>query len=174
MNTKDINEIINNSVDSVKQLNPMELWNKVCVTNPNATKNISYGKRKFTAIDAQFQIKRATELFGSFGRYWGVRNEVYNIIEKWRCIYYTAILYYPNGQIEIHSDIQIAPPSKDKPQGKYNDDWTKKLATDALTKGLSRLGFNSDVFEGKFDNNKYVEEANRFFNGNQNNQNGGQ
>ena len=32
----------------------------------------------------------------------------------------------------------------------------KKVATDALTKGLSKLGFNADVFMGKFDDNKYV------------------
>ena len=45
-----------------------------------------------------------------------------------------------------------------------NNDVHKKLKTDALTKGLSELGFNSDIFEGKFDDNKYVQEMNVKFN----------
>ena len=32
------------------------------------------------------------------------------------------------------------------------------LRTDARSKALSTLGFNSDIFEGKFDDNKYVAE----------------
>ena len=46
---------------------------------------------------------------------------------------------------------------------RHDDDAVKKVATDALTKGLSRLGFNSDVFEGLFDDNKYVAEMNLKF-----------
>jgi hypothetical protein len=33
----------------------------------------------------------------------------------------------------------------------------KKASTDGLTKALSHLGFNADVFLGQFDDNKYVE-----------------
>jgi hypothetical protein len=39
---------------------------------------------------------------------------------------------------------------------RVDDEWLKKVATDALTKGLSMLGFNADVFMGKFDDNRYV------------------
>ena len=35
----------------------------------------------------------------------------------------------------------------------------KKATTDALTKLLSRLGFNADVFLGLYDDNKYVEQV---------------
>ena len=45
---------------------------------------------------------------------------------------------------------------------KYDDkpdhDALKKAGTDALTKCLSYLGFNADIFMGKFDDNKYVAE----------------
>ena len=40
---------------------------------------------------------------------------------------------------------------------KIDDEYAKKSATDALTKGLSMIGFNSDIFLGKYDDNKYVE-----------------
>ena len=39
---------------------------------------------------------------------------------------------------------------------RVDDDCIKKVQTDALTKGLSKLGFNADVFMGRFDDNKYV------------------
>ena len=41
---------------------------------------------------------------------------------------------------------------------RVDDDFAKKVATDALTKGLSKLGFNADVFMGRFDDNKYVNQ----------------
>ena len=37
------------------------------------------------------------------------------------------------------------------------DECRKKLLTDLRSKCLSTLGFNSDVFEGKFDDNRYVQ-----------------
>ena len=34
----------------------------------------------------------------------------------------------------------------------------KKLETDTLTKALSRLGFNADIFEGLYDNKDYIRQ----------------
>ena len=130
----------------------LSLWNLVCVTDPDVTKDVNVG-RQFTAICAQSQIKKATLLWGPIGGEWGVRDERHNVIENY-CIY-TAELYYPGGSIQIHADIEIIFYAG-KRKGMYNEDFTKKTATDALTKGLSRLGFNADIFEGKFDDNKYV------------------
>ena len=127
--------------------NNMAIWNLVCKTDVNHTKAVSYGKRKFTAIDAMYQIETATAMFGPFGFDWGVRDETFNVIDE--IILYQAELYYPNkgkeGIIPLHSSIMF-----DK------DDSVKKVATDALTKGLSKIGFNADVFLGEFDGNKYT------------------
>lgn len=49
-------------------------------------------------------------------------------------------------------------------KGKTDDDFAKKLETDMITKALSRLGFNADVFMGKFDDNKYVAKMKEKFN----------
>ena len=46
----------------------------------------------------------------------------------------------------------------DKDHKKPDTDCMKKATTDGLTKGLTYFGFNADVFLGKFDDNKYVEE----------------
>ena len=56
------------------------------------------------------------------------------------------------SEFPIHSSIRYTV------NGRIDDDFAKKVATDALTKGLSKLGFNADVFLGLFDDNKYVNQ----------------
>ena len=71
-------------------------------------------------------------------------------------VVYQATLWFKRkvnakeGEIPIHSSIKYSS------NGRIDDDFFKKVATDGLTKGLSKLGFNADVFMGMFDDNKYV------------------
>ena len=44
-----------------------------------------------------------------------------------------------------------------------DDDCFKKVSTDALTKGLSKIGFSADVFLGMWDDNKYVAQVTQEF-----------
>jgi hypothetical protein len=44
------------------------------------------------------------------------------------------------------------------------DNDAKKIETDTLTKAISKLGFNADIFMGKFDDLRYIEEMNEEFN----------
>jgi uncharacterized protein YllA (UPF0747 family) len=39
----------------------------------------------------------------------------------------------------------------------------KKIETDTLTKAISKLWFNADIFMGKFDDLRYIEEMNEEF-----------
>ena len=50
-----------------------------------------------------------------------------------------------------------------KKNGGLDDEAPKKAMTDAMTKAFSHLGLNADVFLGKFDNIKYVEEMKHKF-----------
>ncbi len=139
----------------------MKLWNSVETTDPKFTKKVNQ-RGGFTAIGAQYQLRTATETFGPFGWGWGVKDER---IEKWEDVglaVYQATLWYnidaygtddeTYGTIPIHSSIKY------QNNGRVDDDFMKKVATDALTKGLSKLGFNADVFMGMFDDNKYVNK----------------
>ena len=135
----------------------LELWDQVCETNPEHTKQVRAGARSFTAIDAQPQLKAATVIWGPFGQDWGVKHESFIVSSGGNLARYSATLFYPGGELPLHADCQIIY-LNGKRAGQYNDDWTKKMATDALTKGLSKLGFNADAFEGKYDDNKYVQE----------------
>jgi hypothetical protein len=130
--------------------NNMHIWKNVCQTDPSNTKTVNFGY-KFTAIDAYSQIKIATELWGPFGMRWGVKDEEFVMLTP-DLIIYTAILFYEDGTIPIHSSAKTS-----DSKGRIDDDCVKKAATDALTKGLSKVGFNADVFLGLFDDSKYVQ-----------------
>ena len=143
----------------------MKLWQSVETTDPNFTKKVNQ-RGGFTAISAQYQLMTATETFCPFGTGWGVKDER---IEKWEDVglaVYTGILWYIPAEFkkgipvikEEPSEFPIHSSIKYHSNGRVDDDFMKKVATDALTKGLSKLGFNADVFMGKFDDNKYVNK----------------
>ena len=49
----------------------LKLWNAVATTDKKYLKPVSFGARKFTAIDPQYQIKEVTKAFGPVGHGWG-------------------------------------------------------------------------------------------------------
>ena len=134
------------------------LWEQVETTDPEFTTKVNQ-RGGFTAIGAQYQIKNATEVFGPFGHGFGVKDESYTPILNDTLIVYNSTFYYKYkdesgdvaGEFPISSSIKVMMGSK------LDDDCIKKVQTDAITKGLSRLGFNADVFMGRFDGNKYVD-----------------
>ena len=140
--------------------NKLQLWDSVSTTDPKYTKKVNQ-RGGFTAIAAQSQVKKATEVFGPAGIGWGVKNEKFTNIEGTILVLYNSTLWYifnsKTGELPIHSSIKYGA------NGRYDDDFAKKVATDALTKGLSKLGFNADVFMGLFDDNKYVNQVTEKF-----------
>jgi len=130
----------------------MKLWNAVCETDPAITKRVTM-RGNFTAIDSQTQVKRATELWGSYGANWGLKDVKFNEFREGDKI--VGLMAY--GTFIYPNCLTGFPIAADMPY-KSNDDCVKKLQTECISKALSRLGFNSDVFEGKFDDNRYVSE----------------
>lgn len=132
------------------------LWKSVEETNPEYMHEVKYPFKHLT-IDAQFQILTATKLWGPYGSKWGVKNETFAAIPldtKNVCsVIYSATFFYPDGEFGINSDIFIY--VKAKETYKANNDFAKKVSTDAMTKGLSKLGFSADIFMGKYDGGKY-------------------
>ena len=142
--------------------NNLKLWDSVQETNPADTKQVSFG-RKFTAIDAYSQIKKATDVFGAYGTGWGIKSIVHTFVPNTNMVMGEAQFFYrnentQNGEFPVTSSILYI-----SEKGKIDDEFAKKLETDMITKALSRLGFNADVFMGKFDDNRYVAEMNQKF-----------
>ncbi len=139
---------------TTKKSDNMALWDKVSKTDPAHTKEVKFG-RKFTAIDPHSQIMMATKMFGPAGIGWGwtverveytPTNEIAILIGLWHGTMPPYIFQWGQSGLFI-----------DKAQKMKDGDCFKKATTDGLTKCLSYLGFNADVFLGKFDDNKYVE-----------------
>lgn len=139
-----------------EKVDNMSLWNKVCKTDPANTKKVSQ-RGGFTAICAQSQFKAATEQFGAFGQGWWIADEKFTFLDEGMCLYQAVMEFNEAGQTDISSSIQWCK------SGRPDADFAKKVSTDAITKALSRMGFNSDVFEGKYDDNKYVAEMTQEF-----------
>lgn len=134
----------------------MKLWNAVCVTDPANTKPANVKGNKITSIAPQSQILAATEQWGAYGSTWGFESiELDNSLISIGLVNFKAVFFYPGGKFPIINSVSLY---KDNAKTKIDDDYAKKVETDSLTKALSKVGFNADVFMGCFDDIKYVEE----------------
>lgn len=138
----------------------LNFWNSVCKTNPKNTKEANVRGNKITAISPQTQIMNATEKFGMYGLGWGFKeiNFDYSITNLTGIVVFNAIFFYIINETEksfpISSSISAY---RDKAQKMPDADFAKKVETDTLTKALSKIGFNADVFMGLYDDHKYVQ-----------------
>jgi len=138
----------------------MAIWDKVSKTNPKYTKQVNFG-RKFTSINAQYQFMVATEQFGAFGKGWGVEDESFYMVTE-GLLGYQAKMFWSDKDGKHSASINSSIATHNK-GGKLDDDCFKKVSTDALTKGLSKLGFSADIFLGMYDDNKYVAQVTQEF-----------
>ena len=143
-----------------RHMTKMRIWDSLCKTNPDFTKEApsSYGK-KITTIDPMYQIQCMTEVFGPVGQGWK-----YTVEYKYQdglvfaevCIHYCV----HNNWFQYGPVCSVQNLSK---RDKLDDEAPKKAMTDAMTKAFSHLGMNADVFLGKFDDSKYVEQMKQEF-----------
>ena len=140
----------------------LDLWHKVEKTNPKYTKQANVGGNKITSIAPQYQIMNVTEQFGSYGKTWGFKNiELdYTLVPEFNLIVFKAIFFYPDGEFPTINSIKMF---MDNAKLKIDDNFAKKLETDTLTKAISKLGFNADIFMGKFDDTRYLAEITKEF-----------
>lgn len=141
----------------------LELWHKVEKTNPNYTKKANVKGNKITSISPQFQIMNVTEQFGIYGVTWGLKETSfdYSLVQYCGLVIYNATFFFPNGEFQIKNSISLY---IDNAKTKVDDNFAKKVETDTLTKAIAKLGFNADIFMGKFDDVRYLEEVTKEFN----------
>ena len=131
----------------------MRIWQAVEKTDPAHTKHVSQ-RGGFTAINANYQIMQATKQFGPIGIGWGyVSGDP---------IFHDTLLFVPvtlwYGDRSNTFGPMLGCEEWKSGRGRVDSDASRKATTDAITKLLSQLGFSADVFLGKYDNQKYVEE----------------
>jgi hypothetical protein len=140
----------------------LKLWNAVEKTNPKYTKKANVKGNNITAISPQYQIKNVTEQFGSYGKTWGFKSLEfdYTLVPDLGLVVLHAVFFYPEGEFPIKNAQALF---TDNAKTKIDDNFAKKLETDTLTKAISKLGFNADIFMGLFDDVKYLAEITKEF-----------
>ncbi len=137
-------------------MDKQRIWAKVCTTDPAHTKHVPQ-RGGFTAIDAYSQIQEATKVFGPCGEGWGWTSSLQFQDD---CVIAKVSLWFRDSDSEPKSDpIEVYGCATWSKNGKTDTDAPKKAVTDGITKALSYLGFNADVFLGAFDGNKYTPPA---------------
>lgn len=141
----------------------MAIWDAVSKTNPANTKKVTQ-RGGFTSICAQSQIMEATRQFGPIGIGWG-----YEASEPifHDCLLFVQVTLWHGERDNVFGPVTGGAEWKSD-KGRLDSDAAKKATTDGLTKLLSQLGFNADVFLGLYDDSKYVAAVTREFAGQDN------
>lgn len=130
----------------------MKIWDAVSKTNPDHTKHVSQ-RGGFTAINANSQVLEATRQFGPIGEGWGYTSGE-PIFTPDNLIIIPVTMWHGTRENVFGPEFGCAALVDSK--NRSDSDAPKKATTDAITKLLSRLGFNADVFLGLYDDQKYV------------------
>ena len=138
----------------------MKIWETLSKTNPEFTKPLpGYGGKRLTTIDPMYQIQMMTDLFGPVGLGWKYKVD-YKYIDG-LVFAEVTIKYFTNEWHEYGPVCSVQ--NLSKKNGNLDDEAPKKAMTDAMTKAFSHLGMSADVFLGKFDDSKYVEQMKQEF-----------
>jgi hypothetical protein len=142
----------------------LDLWNKVEKTDPKHTKAITGKSYQGTSPKPHYLIHKATETFGPVGIGWGfsiVDERIEDGAGGERMHIARVKVWYEwegkRGEVEHIGGTQF---SGTRSSGKpfTDEDAPKKSVTDALVKALSMIGFAGDIFMGRYDDSKYVDE----------------
>lgn len=151
------------NMDDVK-IDNLLIWGQVDTSDPAELRKVNQ-RGGFLSIDAYPQIRKATKVFGPMGIGFGLKDVVYEIV-KGDCssknepdkigdiLIMKSIFWYQYPQASVIGEIPMYN------QGEFgvsfsNDETFKKLMTNSISKALSYLGFNYDVFCGAWDDDKY-------------------
>lgn len=142
--------------------NNLKIWSAVEKTDLSFTKHVNQ-RGGYTAISPQYQLKCATEQFGAYGAGFGlcVSDLDFSLFESTGMVIHKAVFFYVvDGQryeFPITNAIEAA---RTNAQGKrfVDVDFAKKVETNTVSKALSKLGFNADVFMGFHEDQSYLAE----------------
>ena len=140
--------------------NNLTLWKSVSRTDPVYTKAVQ-SRGGYTAISPQYQARMATEQFGTYGSGWGLSKSAFSfeLFESTGMALHEATFFYvldgKRHEFIIHNAIKVTTTTQ-KGTTYSDEDFAKKVETNTISKALSKLGFNADVFMGLFDDHSYV------------------
>lgn len=152
----------------------LDIWNKLGKTDPRHTKGFKRGGGfTGTAVKPIYTEQKMTETFGPVGIGWGFSEPQFQLVpgeNKELLVYCWLTLWYVqdgkrSGDIPgVGGDKVIgyikANEQYNRPERWENDDEAfKKAFTDAIGNAMKHLGMSADVHMGRFDDSKYVRDA---------------
>lgn len=141
----------------------LNIWSQVEKTDLSYAKKVNQ-RGGYTAISPQYQLKQATKVFGSYGKGFGLSESDFDmsLFESLGVVMHKAKFFYvadgERVEFPISNAIQATTGVGDKKR--VDVDFAKKVETNTVSKALSKLGFNADVFMGMFEDNQYIQELN--------------
>lgn len=142
----------------------MKLWHSVFKTDPNAVKPIEGKTYKGNSPKPYWLIEQATKHFGACGIGWGVEvvNQSYQQVspDDWLHTATVRVWYILDGKRGVIEQCGGTKAAYKTKSGSHvvDDDAAKKSVTDGMTKCFSMIGFAGDIFSGRWDDSKYVEQ----------------
>jgi hypothetical protein len=136
--------------DETKKTN-LKLWESVEKTPEDLIEKVDAGDgKKLNSIPAINRFKKATEVFGVYGDKWGLKEIKHTElhINNLAIGNLQAVFFYTHNDkeisFEISNSISILFWEDGKPKANVN--YRKSIETDTVTKALSKLGFNADIY----------------------------
>lgn len=149
-------------------LNNMEIWDKVFKTDPSAVKPITGKQYKGSSPKPYWLIEQATKIFGAAGFGWGhdIINQGFQQCGQDDMLHWAIVefWYMKDGKRCSVQQMGGTKAMYKTNAGKLmvDEDAPKKSVTDALVKAMSSVGFAGDIFSGRWDDSKYVNEAGQY------------
>jgi len=138
------------------ELPTMELWSKVCrtpkeVQTPIVIDGRDGAKHEMTEVDAAYQLKQATELWGPYGSTWGLKDLSYEVYSHeslgFPIVIISAVFFYPLSIDEKTKEATVASfPILNDMNLLPGCSTMKSIVTNTRSKALSCLGFAADVY----------------------------
>jgi len=133
-----------------------ELWQKLRKPfDKEAYKEVSFGQRKFTAIDAYHIIERLTDVFGLCGTGWGV--EVERFEQDKDNIAAVGFIWYVVGDDTMPAKVRAV--GDGKVMSGNIAEGMKKATTNLISKAASYIGIGLSVYQGLGIDDPYLDRA---------------
>lgn len=147
-----------------------ELWNRVCMTDPKAVKEITGKQYKGNSPKPFWLIERMTDEFGPVGFGWGidVKSERFERMGEFDVLHVAVVsVWFVKDGVRSATFDQMGGTKAAYKTAKgvlmVDEDAAKKSVTDGFVKCISMIGFAGDIFAGRWDDSKYVAEARKHY-----------
>jgi len=144
----------------------LKLWNAYADIDPKFTKAITGKSYRGTSPNPQYVIRCLTEMFGPVGQGfgWRVITEEFAPLGP-EVLHWCRIEFWHTDRSHVFESYGQTKAVYTSAQGKVivDEDAPKKSLTDAIIKAASHLGIAANIFLGRWDDQKYVQEVNAEF-----------